>query len=98
MNENELLDWLFFNVDGDTLKEWSILKIALCRSFQQQYSDIESMCKNAGVSYAAEDVRKWKQNNKQVDTYILDTLYDYLVYQERERFLKSANLYYKQNS
>ena len=34
MSENELLDWLFFNVDGDTLKEWSILKIALCRSFQ----------------------------------------------------------------
>lgn len=54
------------------------------------------MCINAGLSLeAAEIVRRWKQHNQTADTYILDTLYDYLVYKERERFIKSLYIYYK---
>jgi len=30
MNEQKLLDWAFYNIDGDTSKEGKVLKIALC--------------------------------------------------------------------
>jgi len=54
------------------------------------------MCKNAELPQdAAEAVKRWKYHNQQADTYILNTLYDYLVYKERERFLKSLLIYYK---
>lgn len=99
MSEKELLDWCFYNVDGYPQKEWDILKIALCQKYQENYSDIQTMCLNAGLPQdAAEAVKRWKYHNQQADTYILNTLYDYLVYKERERFLKSLHIYYKQNS
>lgn len=99
MNEKELLDWVFYNVEGDLGKEGQILKIALCQSYQQKYTDLYTMCKNAGLAQGqAEEVKLWKQHNKQIDSYILITLYDYLVYYERERYLKAVYIYYKQNS
>lgn len=33
MNENELLNWSFYNVEGTIEKEEEVLKIALCQSY-----------------------------------------------------------------
>ena len=59
---------------------------------------IDTMCRNAGLApMQAEEVKQWKQHNKELDSYIFYTLYDYFVYKERERYLKAVNLYYKNN-
>ena len=99
MNEQRLLDWAFYNIDGDTSKEGEVLKIALCQSYQQRYTDLKTMCFNAGLTdYQVELVRKWKQHGGQLDSYIFYTLYEHLIYNERERYLKSLCIYYKQNN
>ena len=99
MTEKEILAWAFYKIDGNSYHEEQILKIALCDSYQKKYTDIETMCKNAGLAPAqAEEVKQWKRHNKFIDSYVFYTLYDYLVYKERERYLKSVNIYYKQNS
>ena len=99
MTEKEILDWAFYKVDGDPYHEQQILKIALCDSYQKKYTDIFTMCKNAGLSpEQAEQVRQWKYHGKFLDSYIFYTLYDYLIGSERERYLKAVNLYYKQNT
>ena len=99
MTEKEILDWAFYKVDGNSYHEGQILKIALCDSYQKKYTDIDTMCKNAGLAPGqAEEVKQWKKHNQQLDSYVFYTLYDYLVYKERERYLKSVNIYYKQNS
>ena len=98
MNEKELLEWAFYKIDGNNENEQQILKIALCQSYQKKYTDIQTMCKNAGLSpEQAEEVRLWKQHNKPIDSYVFYTLYDYLLWNERERYLKALNIYYKQN-
>lgn len=99
MTEKEILDWAFYKIDGDSYHEKQILKIALCQSYQQKYTDIDTMCKNAGLAPAqAEEIKQWKQHNKPIDSYVFYTLYDYLISKERERYLKAVYLYYKQNS
>lgn len=99
MNENELLNWSFQNVEGIIEKEAEVLKIALCQSYQNRYTDLKTMCKNAGLTpFQAEEVRKWKQNGHKLDTYIFYQLYQYLCYDERERFIRAIQIYKNQNS
>ena len=99
MTEDELLDWHFHYVEGDISQERKILKIALCDSYQKKYTDIDTICKSAGLApKQIEDVKRWKQHDTAIDEYIFYTLYDYLIYYERERFIKSLNIYQQQNS
>lgn len=98
MTEREILDWAFYNIDGNSYHEEKILKIALCDSYQKKYTDIDTMCKNAGLAPAqTDDVKRWKYHNKELDSYIFHTLYDYLVYKERDRYIRAIQVYYKQN-
>lgn len=54
------------------------------------------MCKNAGLAPAqTDDVKRWKYHNKELDSYIFHTLYDYLVYKERDRYIRAIQVYYK---
>ena len=98
MTEKEILDWAWYKIDGNPYHEQQILKIGLSDNFQKKYTDIDTMCRNAGLApMQAEEVKQWKQHNKELDSYIFYTLYDYFVYKERERYLKAVNLYYKNN-
>ena len=99
MTEQEILDWAWYKIEGNTYHEQKILKIGLCESYQKKYTHIDTMCKNAGLThFQAEEVKQWKYHNKQLDSYIFYKLYDYFVYKERERYLNSVYLYYKQNT
>ena len=99
MTENEILDWAWRKIEGDPYHEQKILKIALCDSYQKKYTNILTMCLNAGLTAEqAEQVRLWKYHNKELDNYIFYTLYDYLAYKERDRYIRAVSIYYKQNS
>ena len=99
MTDKEILDWAWHNIDGNNYHEQKILKIGLCESYQKKYTDIDTMCENAELApMQAEEVKQWKYHNKKLDSYVFYKLYDYFVYSERERYLKSLHLYYKQIS
>ena len=84
----------YINYDGDIEAEAEIVKIALCRKYQDLYSDIETACRNAGLfPIDAETIKKWKYHGigNPADEY--NALYYYFKESERERFDKSVFIY-----
>ena len=98
MDDNTLVLWAYNHIEGDPEKECEVLKIALCQSYQKQYTDIETLCKNAGLGNGqAEMVKKWKQNGRIIPYYEIKILYDYICYYEKERFIRAVKAYYRNN-
>lgn len=77
-------------------KDEAVLKIALCRKYQDTYSDIDTMCMACGLY---EDdikmVKGWKYHGRAANPLILRLLYDYIQDNEYERLEKSLYLYSK---
>jgi hypothetical protein len=76
----------------------AILKIALCRKYQDTYSDIDTLCGYCGLyEDDIKAVKRWKYHSIAADPLILTVLLDYIQENEKERFDKSVYLYNKNN-
>lgn len=83
-------DWF----DGTPEAEAQILKIALCRKYQQDYSDIDTVCKRAGLYPAeAEAIKRWKQHGIGECSNEISRLLAYIEYEEPERYRKALYHY-----
>ena len=86
--------WLEYYVDGNIEAEDQILKIALCRKYQEEYSDLQTVCKNAGLYPAeAEAIRKWKYHGRECYNNETGRLLDYIRWYEPERYDKALTIY-----
>ena len=77
--------------------EAEVLKIALCRKYQELYSDLETLCKNCGL-YEDEikEVKAWKYHGRNANPLYLTLLLDYIRDYETERYDKSLYIYHNQ--
>lgn len=74
--------------------EAQILKIALCRKYQQDYSDIDTLCRRAGLYPAeAEAIKRWKQHSIGDCSNEINRLLSYIEYEEPERYRKALYIY-----
>ena len=82
--------------DGNLEAEAAIVKIALCRKYQEMYSTLEEAGERAGLfPDQIEEVKAWKYHSIGQPLGDIDTLYDYFKDYEKERFDKAVYLYNK---
>ena len=87
-------DWIIRFVDTDPEGQEEVLKIALCQKYQRDYSNLITLCENAGLgAERANTVKKWLYRNDYYG-YEEDILYEYIKENEPERYKKALTIYY----
>lgn len=90
-------EWYNRYVDGKPEAEERILKIALCRKYQKDYTDIDAVCKAAGLyPPEIEAIKQWKQHDIGDCINERNRLLSYIQYSECERYNKALLNYYRE--
>lgn len=89
--------WIDRYVDGNPEAEARILKIALCRKYQHDYSDIDKVCKAAGLYPAeTEAIKRWKAHSLGNCVNEINRLLAYIEFAEPDRYNKALYNYYRE--
>ena len=96
MEFDRFCEWICNNPEAEA----TILRIALTRQMQQEYTSIDKLCDEALIKlYQKENIIKWyagmKEQTADPPFYEIGQLVNYIMVEETERYNRAVFIYYQ---